>query len=65
MNANHVEYAINVHCTKNFKKLLAMNEKEMYWSIMRVTELARSLHITTEQLRMGFCFASHNMYYLL
>jgi len=41
-----------------------MDKKEMYWSIMRVTELARSLHQSTEQLRIGFVYASHNKYYL-
>lgn len=41
-----------------------MNKKEMYQSIMQVTELARSLHITTEQIPRGYHNASHNMHYL-
>ena len=35
---------------KKNKKELAIGEKEMYRSTMQVAELARSLHITTEQL---------------
>ena len=50
---------------KKNKKGLAMTEKEMYRAIIQVAELARSLHIITEQIPRGFHNASHNKHYRL
>ena len=50
---------------KKIKKGLALRFKELYRTIMQVAELARSLHIITEQIPRGFHNASHNKHYRL